>query len=97
MNPQRDIQDEQVRAMAYSFGIINGLYRPLDIIGCMGGQTYDKDILFYGYGGAIQKFRDRASRFQLKSLPIPEIVTTTRKEIGFTGAAAYWLSKKQRR
>lgn len=94
--PQEYIRETQVEAIKYSFGLMNSMWNPLDIIVCMGGQTLDKDLLFYGKDGAITKYR-LDSEVQLDSLKKPSVVVTERKEIGIRGAVAYYLSKKQER
>jgi len=92
--PQKFIRETQVEAIKYSFGLMTSMWNPLDIIVCMGGQTLDKDILFYGKDGAAERYKQDNGKVQLKTLKKPEIVVTERKEIGVRGAAAYYLSQR---
>lgn len=94
MNPQADIREEQVEAIKYSFGLMTSMWNPVDIIVCMGGMTKDKDILFYCGDAAIERYKENAAKVQFKTLKVPEVVVTQRKEIGVTGAVAYYLSKR---
>jgi len=91
--PQKTIREIQVEAITDLFGRVNSSWAPLDIIVCMGGQTIDKDLLFYGKDGAIIRFQQDDGNVQIRGLKKPVVVITSRKEIGISGAAAYYLSK----
>jgi predicted NBD/HSP70 family sugar kinase len=86
--PQRQIQEDQMRAIAVSFGMMNSAYNPLDIMVLMGSQTNDWHLLF---DPAIKMYQKE--KFQLPSLPFPKIVRTELPEIGVQGAVAYLLSQ----
>ena len=93
--PQKSIREIQVGAITYIFGAINSFWAPLDILVCMGGQTLDRDILFHGKDGAITRFYQDNGKVQIQGLRKPEVVITKRKEIGISGAAAYYLSHRE--
>ena len=88
--PQRDIRETQIRAIADSFGKMNSAYHPVDILVLMGSQTLDWDILFEP---AIRDFMEDSGRLQIPSFPKPKIVRAQIKEIGIVGAVAYLLSR----
>lgn len=95
-NPQRAIREAQVEAIAYSFGLMNSVWAPLDIIVYMGGLTGSSDVIFDGTDGAISRYSSSDEKFQLAGFKKPKIVVTNRKEIGVRGAVAYYLSEKER-
>ncbi len=88
--PQRDIRETQIAAIADSFGKMNSAYHPLDIIVLMGSQTIDWQTLFEP---AIKLYRSGNRGFQIPSFPKPPIVRAAVKEIGIVGAVAYFLSR----
>jgi predicted NBD/HSP70 family sugar kinase len=88
--PQCQIQEDQVRSIAVSFGMMNSAYNPLDIMVLMGSQTNDWHLLF---DPAIKVYR--REKFQLPSLPHPKIVRTELPEIGVQGAVAYLLGQRK--
>jgi predicted NBD/HSP70 family sugar kinase len=87
--PQCDIQAVQVKAIADSFGRMNSIYHPVDIIILMGGQTKSWESLFVP---AISLYREDRDNVQLSSLPKPPIVKTAISEIALKGAVGYHMS-----
>jgi len=87
--PQADIRRIQVRAIADSFGRMNSVYNPVDIIVLMGSQTNDWDALFEP---AVELYRSDDDTLQLSSMPKPPVVKTRVQELGIRGAAAHHLS-----
>lgn len=88
--PQRDIREVQVQAIADSFGKMASVYHPVDILVLMGSQTLDWEILFTP---AIARYRRDDGSFQLKGLRQPAIVRNEMEEIGVRGAVAYLISR----
>jgi predicted NBD/HSP70 family sugar kinase len=94
--PQKSIREIQVEAIKFSFGLMNSLWAPLDIIVCMGGQTRDDEVLFHGKDGAIIRYGTSGGEAQNPGLRKPLIVIADRPEIGISGAAAYYLSNTKK-
>ncbi len=88
--PQKDIRETQIKAIADSFGKMNSAYHPVDILVLMGSQTIDWEVLF---DPAIRLFREDRGRMQIPSFSKPPIVKASVKEIGIVGAVAYFLSR----
>jgi predicted NBD/HSP70 family sugar kinase len=88
--PQKDIRETQIRAIADSFGKMNSAYHPVDILILMGSQTLDWSVLFEP---AIRLFVEDTGRLQIPSFTKPPIVRAQIKEIGIVGAVAYSLSR----
>ena len=87
--PQCDIRKVQVKAIADSFGRMNSIYHPVDIIILMGGQTKSWDTLF---APAISAYHEDRDNIQLSSMPKPPIVKTEISEIALKGAVGYHMS-----
>lgn len=87
--PQNDIQAVQVKAIADSFGRMNSIYHPVDIIILMGGQTKSWETLFVP---AITAYREDRDNVQLFSIHKPPIVRTEISEIALKGAVGYHMS-----
>ncbi|MCK5040296.1 MAG: ROK family protein [Candidatus Aenigmarchaeota archaeon] len=90
--PQRNIREVQVRAIADSFGKMNSAFNPLDIMVLMGGQTKDKKILF---DPAIRLYNDSVGAYQLHTLNKPKIVITKLEEVSLVGAVGYFLNQRE--
>ncbi len=88
--PQKDIRETQIKAIADSFGKMNSAYHPVDILVLMGSQTVDWEVLF---DPAIRLFREDRGRLQIPSFFKPPIVKASVEEIGIGGAVAYFLSR----
>ena len=87
--PQCDIQAVQAKAIADSFGRMNSIYHPVDIIVLMGGQTKSWQSLFVP---AISLYREDEDNMQLSSMPKPPVVKTEISEIALKGAVGYHVS-----
>ena len=89
MEPQVSIRNDQVEAIAISFGMMNSAYNPLDIMILMGSQAEkDYDTLIKP---AIELYHKKI--FQIPTLNKPPIVLTQIPEIGLIGTVAYCMSK----
>jgi predicted NBD/HSP70 family sugar kinase len=88
--PQKDIRETQIKAIADSFGKMNSAYHPIDILVLMGSQTIDWEVLF---DPAIRLFREDRGRLQIPSFSKPPIVKASVEEIGIVGAVAFFLSR----
>ncbi len=91
--PQKDIRNVQIEAIADSFGRMNSFYHPVDIFVLMGSQTRDWDLLFEP---AIEKYKIDDCLYQLGVMPKPIIKRTQFSQIGIVGAVAFLLSKQER-
>jgi len=89
--PQKDIRETQIKAIADSFGKMNSAYHPVDILVLMGSQTIDWEVLF---DPAIRLFREDRGRLQIPSFSKPPIVKACVEEIGIVGAVAFFLSRR---
>jgi hypothetical protein len=87
--PQSDIREVQVKAIADSFGKMNSIYHPVDIMIIMGGQTKSWQSLFAPAISAYHRDRDN---IQLSSMPKPPVVKTEISEIALKGAVGYHMS-----
>jgi len=87
--PQKSVRDEQVNAIAESFGRMIGAYNPLDIIVCMGSQTKDWDLLF---DPAISLYLGNKRDCHLPSIESPQIVKKRLRKLGVVGGVAYFLN-----
>jgi len=90
-SPQKGIRDNQVKAIAVSFGMMNSAFNPLDVMVLMGSQTNDWHKLFIP---AIEMYNKEI--FQHPGLPKPKIVRTELPEIGVQGAVAYGLQSSRK-
>ena len=91
VEPQSSIEQDQVVAIAISFGMMNSAYNPLDKMILMGSQAEkDWDTLIKP---AIELYHSRI--LQIPTLPKPPIVLTKLPEIGVQGAVAYFISKEE--
>jgi hypothetical protein len=91
--PQKDIRETQIKAIADSFGKMNSAYHPVDILVLMGSQTIDWEVLFKP---AIRIFSEDRGLLQIPSFAKPPIVKDSIREIGIVGAVAYFLSRTNR-
>lgn len=90
-NPQKQIRDDQVRAIADSFGIATSYLNPIDIYVCMGSMIKDWNEIFVP---AIELYERSEGNLQLPSLPKTKIVKTKLgDDIGVLGAVGYYLAK----
>ena len=88
--PQKQIFNTQIEAIATSFGIMNSAYNPLDIMILMGSQTKDSFI----FDEAIERYKKEI--LQLPSLRHPPIkITKLGDKIGVLGAIAYFQSQEE--
>jgi len=90
-HPQKKIREDQIRAIAVSFGMMVSAFNPIGIMVLMGSQTKDWHLLF---APAINKYCNE--KFQLPSLAHPDIVRTELPEIGVQGAVAYGLQSSRK-
>lgn len=91
-DPQKSIRHTQVKATAFSFGMMNSAYNPLDIMFIMGSQTNDWDKLF---AQSIKIYESTLAQFQLPSLNKPAIAKLDDPDIGLKGAVADYLNKNK--
>ena len=89
--PQKSIFEEQVYAIAESFGRMVSAFNPLDVIVFMGSMTNDWGSIFEP---AKDFYKRNKSFFQFKTLDAPEIVKNSVKRLGTVGSVAYLLYQR---
>jgi len=90
--PQKSIRNMQVKAIVFSFGMMNSAYNPLDAMFLMGSQTKDWDLLF---DRAKSIYCSSTSQLQIASLDKPRILRLDDPDIGIKGAVADFINKNR--
>lgn len=90
-SPQREIREEQVKAIAHSFGLITSCYNPVKELILIGSMTKDWDIIFQP---ALDLYHKSPEDYQMGALPITPVRKTERKAPGIEGAVVDLVQKR---